>query len=100
MGRFNDELYRAGYAFSPQNTVGEMLEVAIQKVFTNVPEVEILLNVHDELVWQHLPKDRDLVMKKVKENMEMTIKIKDRSLKIPVELSYGPSWGEMEEYEL
>lgn len=98
MGRFNDSLYRAAYAFSPQNTVGEMLQVAIQNVWEHVPEVEILLNVHDELVFQYKPDLRELVMQLVERAMLIPLTIKGRELIIPIELSYGPNWGEMEEY--
>ena len=100
MGRFNDALYNAAYAFSPQNTVGELLQVAIQSVWVNVDCVEILLNVHDELVFQYKPEHRDVAMSEVKHKMTIPLIIKGRELIIPVELSFGPNWGDMEEVKI
>ena len=100
LGRFNEQLFNAAYAFSPQNTVGEWLQQWIKKVWEEVPKAQILLNVHDELVWQHLPEHRKEVMAAVLRCSKTPIKIKGRMLTIPVELSYGPSWGEMEDYKI
>jgi len=100
LGRFNEQLFNAAYAFSPQNTVGEWLQQWIKRVWEGVPKAQILLNVHDEIVWQHLPENRDEVMKAVSNCSKIPIRIKGRDLIIPVELSYGRSWGEMEEYKI
>jgi len=42
LGRFGPGLYNAAYAFKPQNTVGEMTEVTIQRIWEHVPKFEIL----------------------------------------------------------
>ena len=97
LGRLDPGLFNAAYAFSPQNTVGEMLEAAIQRVWDNLPFVQPLLNVHDEMVYQFLPSDGERVHQAVKKEMEETIVINDKELTIPVDLAEGRSWGEMEE---
>ena len=97
MGRLGDDLYRAAYAFSPQNTVGELLQVAIQAIWTEVDFVDILLNVHDEVVGQCLPENLGVAMKEVKKAMEIPLEIKGRELIIPCDFKVGNNWGEMED---
>ena len=99
-GRLGDNLYQSAYAYSPQNTGGEMLQDAMAVVYDEVPEAENLLNVHDEIVWQCLPKDMDYCLRRVKEIMEKPICIAGslgdcRPVSIPADLSVGPNWGEM-----
>lgn len=98
-GRINDNLFRAAYAFSPQNTVGEILQVAIQNIWNEMEECEVLLNVHDEVVVQSKPEDREVVMKGLKKRMEIPLNIHGRELIIPCDFKVGKSWGEMEEIE-
>ncbi len=106
LGRFSDNLYRSAYAFSPQNTVGEILEVAIQKIWSEIPFVEILLNVHDEVVCQVKPEDLERAIPRIRECMEIEIEVKERvvpttvrKLTIPVDFKVGKNWGEMKEME-
>jgi DNA polymerase-1 len=100
LGRMNDELYRSAYAFSPQSTVGEVVEDGIMRIHSEVPECQILLNVHDEVVVQCLPQDKEVVMKKVKELMEIPIPIHGDILTIPAEFKVGLNWGEMKEEKI
>ena len=93
----NDETFRAFYAFSPQNTVGRILQIAIQKIHTNCPYIELLLNVHDEVVVQVKPKDVDQAILDIRKYMEIPLDIRGRTLTIPCDFKVGPSWGEMEE---
>ena len=104
MGRFGDALYRSAYAFSPQNTVGEILEVATQRIWTEIPEVEILLSVHDEVVTQVELEKVEEVIPRMRECMEIELVIAERAiptnerkLTIPVDFKVGKSWGEMKE---
>ncbi len=95
MGRLNDNLYRSAYAFSPQNTAGEMVEDSIMRINKEVPKVEILLNVHDEVIFQFNPSDLNEIQKETKSRMEVPIEIKGRELLVPSEFKIGPSWGEL-----
>lgn len=100
MGRMNDNLFRAAYAFSPQNTVGEMMTCAIQRMWEQIPEFHPLLNVHDEIVGQCKREDLDKVIPLIKECMEEEIIINGRPLVIPVDFKMGPSWGDAKEIEV
>ena len=100
MGRLNDQLYRAAYAFSPQNTVGEILTDAIKEINAEVDCVEILLNVHDEVIVQVKPEDLQRAGREIKKRMERKLVIHDRELIIPCDFKTGKSWGELEEIEI
>lgn len=97
MGRLNDSLFRAAYAFDPQNTVGEMTEVSIREVWRRFPYIDPLMNVHDEGIYQVDPSRLEEAMADVKSVMEQPLIINGRTLVIPVDFKVGPSWGELEE---
>jgi DNA polymerase I-like protein with 3'-5' exonuclease and polymerase domains/uracil-DNA glycosylase len=101
MGRLNDNLYRAAYAFSPQNTVGELLEVATQRIWERLePEgLQILLNSHDACIFQIPLGTREHFVPKIRECMEEELIINGRPLVIPVDFKFGPSWGGLKEVE-
>lgn len=100
MGRMGDSTFKAAYAFSPQNTVGEMLEEAIQDIDDNVLWFQNLLNVHDEVVGQIHPWDLGRTIPAIRKYMERTLVIHGKELTIPCDFSVGPSWGEVEETDL
>lgn len=100
-GRFNYNLYNAGYAFKPQNTVGEITEVTIQRIFDHLePRYQILMNSHDEVVGQCRPNDVNWVAKEIKRLSSYPIMINGRELDIPVDFKVGPNWRDLEDYEI
>lgn len=97
LGRVNDNLFRSAYAFSPQSTVGELLQLAIQDIWSRLPYVEILLNVHDEVVAQIDQRDRTRAISDIRSCMERPYEINGRPILIPCDFKVGPSWGELVE---
>jgi DNA polymerase-1 len=97
LGRLNDNTYRAAYAFSPQSTVGEILQLAIQDIYERCDYIEILLNVHDEVIVQVKNDEATITaaIADIKKYMERPIEINGRTLVIPCEFKLGPSWGEL-----
>ena len=64
----------------------------IDKLILNeMPDVKMIMQVHDELVFECPEENADLVMKKMKETMEQTVE-----LKIPLiaEAAVGSNWNE------
>lgn len=99
MGRFNDNLWRAAYAFSPQNTVGEMLQVSIQAIWNDCPQLDPLLNVHDEIVCQVYPEAVPEAMTQIRERMSIPLTINRRELIIPCDFKSGTDWGSLKPIE-
>ena len=97
MGRFGPTLYNAAYAFKPQNTVGEMTELTIQRIWQEIEEYQILLNIHDEIVGQCKPENLEECRERIKEVSSFPIMIKGRELDIPVDFKTGKTWGTLEE---
>jgi len=97
LGRLNDTLYKAGYAFRPQSTIGEILQVGTQRIFDRLDYLDILLNVHDEIVWQCHPNDMAKAHADVEELLETPIEFPIGKLIIGSDGKRGPSWGEMKE---
>ena len=100
LGRLNDSTYRAAYAFSPQSTVGELLQIGIQNIYERHSDyIEILLNIHDEVIAQVDNKESIVAsaIADMRKCLEIPIEINGRALVIPTEFKIGPSWGELKE---
>jgi uracil-DNA glycosylase family 4 len=98
LGRLNDSTYRAAYAFSPQSTVGELLQIGIQSIYEKYSDyIDILLNVHDEIIAQVNNDEATIAtaITDMRKCLEIPIEINGRTLVIPTEFKIGPSWGEM-----
>ena len=99
-GRLSDNLFRSALAFRPQSVVGEILEVAIQKLHSTSTIFEPLLNVHDEVVGQCKKEDLPAAMVEVKTAMEIPLQINNRELIIPCEFKTGNDWGNLKAISL
>ncbi|OGF21409.1 DNA polymerase I [Candidatus Falkowbacteria bacterium RIFOXYB2_FULL_38_15] len=79
-----------------QGTAADIIKMAMIKIHRDLPKVsprsKIILQVHDELVFEVPEKDLEKVAKLVKDTMEKIIK-----LKVPIiaEIKVGNSWGEL-----
>lgn len=98
-GRLNDNLFRSAIAFRPQSTVGRLLQIATQRITDEFsPQVQILMNVHDEIIFQVKDDLVDEIIPKVKKIMEIPHMVNGRELIIPVDFKIGKNWGDMKEY--
>jgi DNA polymerase I-like protein with 3'-5' exonuclease and polymerase domains len=98
--RLNDNLFRAGYAFCPQSTIGEIIEEGIQKIFEKCGDyLRILLNVHDEIIYEVAPHNLARSLVETQEFLEIPFELKGRELRIPCEAKAGMNWGELHEFE-
>ena len=98
MGRFSPNLYNASYAFVPQNTVGELNEVTLQRVWQHILNYQLLLNIHDEGFGQCKEEDIPQVMNQIKTLARIPLQIKGKELDIPLDFKWSKkSWGDMEE---
>lgn len=96
-GLIDDELYRAAYSHYCQSTVADVINSAMIELEYSTyepPFVEVLLQVHDELVCQCPIEHAEAGVAKIRKAMERPIIIEGRALTIPAEIKLGPSWGE------
>jgi len=97
-GRFSDQLYNTAIAFIPQSTVGRIIQLGERKLFDECNVFEPLLNVHDEILGQTLPENKELSMKEMKRCFEIPHEVNGKELIIPVDFKWSTeSWGDMEE---
>ncbi len=98
-GRVDDEMYRKAYSHSCQSTIADLIYYAVVEL--DDLGVELLLQVHDELVLQCPVNDLDATCKIVKRAMEREIKVPgvEAPLIIPVEIQVGDNWYDVRQYE-
>jgi uracil-DNA glycosylase family 4 len=93
----DESVYKAGCAFIPQSTSTDLTKIALNKASKHY---RVLLDLHDGL-YISVPKDEWKAGAEVLlEAFDIPISIWGIERKIPVELSIGPSWGEMDTLEL
>lgn len=85
-----------------QGTAADLIKLAMIKIFNILKEfkeeeIKMILQVHDELVFEVKKDLADKIAKIVKIEMERVIKLK---APIEVKLSIGPNWGETEELNI
>ena len=95
--RLGHELYRQGYAWYAQSTIGRLVNVVFQNVYK---KVRVINQGHDSLICHiHKSKVREAV-ERISEASNQPIKIAGRELVVPWEFKVGPNWMALEDYEL
>ncbi|MCP4902603.1 MAG: hypothetical protein GY906_37035 [bacterium] len=103
--RWGDDLFRAATAYVPQSTAVDYTNGGLYRCFTELDRAgkwgfELLHQNHDSIVFQYDEGNRDKVLPAVRELMEQeSVSVNSYDITIPVEASYGRSWGELTEYK-
>ena len=86
-------------AWIPQSTVALVIDHGLVNLDENVPEVDLLLQVHDSLVFQIHKKHVPSILPKVRDNLLITVPYND-PLIIPVDCAMSEkSWGDVEKID-
>lgn len=81
-----------------QGTAADMIKVAMIKLHEILPkDVKMIIQVHDELVFEVKEKDVTKWAKQIKDVMENVLKLK---VPVVVDVQVGDNWGKMKELEL
>lgn len=81
-------------AWIPQSTVSNVINLIWQKLFQNLPEVDVLMQVHDSLVGQFPTSRRDQLLPQIKELSKVVVPYDD-PLIIPTGIKTSEvSWGD------
>jgi len=92
---------RMAVNFPVQGTAADILKVAMIEIYRKLdrvsPDTHMILQVHDELVFEVPSADINVVAAFVKKEMESVV-----DLKVPLitEVSTGKNWGEMEKLQV
>ena len=92
--RIEGTIFNQAVAWIPQSTVGCLINRAWESIDNNLPEVEILLQVHDSLMGQFESVHGDWALRRIVEESQVPIPYAD-PLVIPVGIvSSKESWGQ------
>lgn len=99
--RLGDELYKAGFAFYAQSTIGDLTNIILDAVFDIL---DVRLQVHDSILAQCGPTDADVafVVKTLYDASQIPIEIEGRELIVPIEFKtgrVGDSWMDLRDYK-
>jgi DNA polymerase-1 len=85
-------IMRAAFNFTIQGTVGDIVKLAMIRIEHNFKSIDasLLLQVHDELVFEASTKDIDRAAEIVKFSMENAVKF---DIPFPTEVVIGKNWG-------
>ena len=78
-----------------QGTAADLIKMAmieVDKKIKSLPDVRLILQVHDELVLEVKKGEEEKIGKLVQETMESVVKL---NVPVKVEVNIGHSWGEM-----
>jgi DNA polymerase I-like protein with 3'-5' exonuclease and polymerase domains/uracil-DNA glycosylase len=92
--RIEGTIFNQAVAWIPQSTVGLLINRAWEAIEENIPEVEVLIQVHDSLVGQFQSVHGDWALRRIVEEASVAIPYDD-PLYIPVGVvSSTESWGQ------
>lgn len=105
-GRWDEDLFKEGYAQIPQSTVSDQTKKAMLECRSLRPDLQILLESHDAFLTQvRIGEEKDTI-KMIRQALERPIDFRgctlarDIDLIIPCEVQIGDNWGEMIKYKL
>ncbi len=94
--RLDDNTLRAGYAFIPQSTVTDINKIALKRIYkTYLP----VLEVHDGLILSVPKNEIKKGIKALQDAYKVEFEIWGEKHVIPVEVSMGNNWHDMEGIE-
>lgn len=97
LSHWGEDLFRVAFAYRPQSTVGDYINHIMLDFEKSKPEgAEILIQVHDEVVGECYAKDVELVRSLIKKAADIKLIVEGDVLTIPIEIEFGPNWGETE----
>ena len=96
--RMGEDLFREAYAFVPQSTLVDDVNRSMIQIFCIAePELQLLHQGHDSLLFQVVKSKVDWAIGVIRKNFELPFVCREDILTIPVEVKVGENWGEMKE---
>lgn len=94
-GRANDaSTHRKAIAYAPQSMTGEQIDRGLLAVWRTFPEVQLLNQVHDSILFQLPFEAAEELIPKVLDVMQVELTLKEgRKFAIPLDAAGGFNWG-------
>jgi len=90
------QMQRAAINTPIQGTAADIIKLAMIEINEQMPDARLLLQVHDELVFEVKKSEMQKTAAKVKQIMEQVVKLK---VPIEVDVKIGKRWGQGKELE-
>jgi len=93
-GRLDQTTFRDAYSYLPQSTIPDIINRGAIEIHGALPEVSILVQVHDALLIQ-IPEDgAEEIAGEIERLMQVPFSINEKEITIPVDYKLGRSWKE------
>jgi uracil-DNA glycosylase family 4 len=101
LDRWGDSLFRSAYAYIPQSSVGELLNISLRETYDKLgSNIRIYLQLHDAIYSiVHHSETMD-IMKEMRKIMIKEVPVGREVMKIDVDFKIGENWKEMEEQNI
>uniref|UniRef100_A0A6H1ZUF9 Putative DNA polymerase n=1 Tax=viral metagenome TaxID=1070528 RepID=A0A6H1ZUF9_9ZZZZ len=104
LDRWCDAMFRSAYSYKPQSTVGDLLNIALKRLYDSlleIPwEIEIMLQLHDALYVMVEETNVMPTIRHIRECMLIPLKYNYEEFIIDAEFKVKDSWAEGETLEL
>jgi DNA polymerase I-like protein with 3'-5' exonuclease and polymerase domains len=93
-GRWGHKFLNEAYSYIPQSTIGDLCCKALVRVSREIPEAEILLNVHDSILVQCESGNMvRRIIPRLEQAMTIPFEVHGNPVHIPVDFAVGHNWG-------
>jgi len=94
---WSDSLAKEAYAYIPQSTVADILNIGLRRIYDvyNNTDTEVLLQIHDAVIVQTPAARVDQTAREIKRMLSVPIRINGSTLTIPVDISVGTNWNDL-----
>lgn len=94
---WDEHTYKEGLAVRPQSMVGHIVSIGISRIWNELPEIQLLMQVHDAILFQFPKGHYDLVYR-AQNLMKIPVSVtgcdnKTRVMTIGVDAAVGHNWG-------
>jgi hypothetical protein len=98
LDRYNqNKTFQAGYAFKPQSTVSDVNKTALKRI---AKFYAVLLELHDSVTLSVPEKEVKYSVEALQEAYHVPFKIWDEEHIIPIEITAGDNWEDMQEVKI
>ncbi len=98
-GMWGEQLFRAAYAYKPQSTVADTLNLALIRLCRKYPETRFMLQNHDAFTIQCPRQEVEMWRGRIAEAFNIETIINGKKFVLPIDFKIGNNWDEVEKVE-
>lgn len=97
--RDDDATIRKAIAYGPQSSTGDRLNLGLYRIWRDLPDVQLLAQVHDAVYFQYPDRGADYEMEIIPRALklvEIALQHRGRTFVVPGEAKIGWNWGSID----